>query len=274
MHGAGSERRCAICEKYRARAGGPVWGLHPIFPGRGISRSVVVTGCRSTTASDHGAETRPPSAGIVDRALNPRLLLVLAVLGLLSVGGIVVGLLGQRTTSDRNAEPVVDAPRSPFEGAVLPPRVRAPDFSLANQDGETVTMSALRGRPVIVTFLYTDCDESCPPQAQLIKGALDELGHDVPALAVTVDPPNDTAEKARGFLLEQRLMGRLDFVLGSRRELTPVWKGFAIQPQLDDAEHQARIMLIDRDGFQRVSFTVDHATPRRIAHDLRMLEGA
>ena len=205
--------------------------------------------------------------------MNPRLLLVLAATGLLAVVGMAVGLAGQRDEEPAaTVEPVADAPRLPFEGASLPAGVRAPDFSLRDQDGRPVTMRALRGRPVIVTFLYTDCDESCPPQAQLIKGALDELGHGVPALAVAVNPPHDTPEKARAFLLEQRMSGRMDFVLGSRRELERVWKGFAIQPQLPDAEHQARIMLIDPNGFQRVSFTVDHATPARIAHDLRVLE--
>ena len=39
-------------------------------------------------------------------------------------------------------------------------------------------MRELRGRPAIVTFLYTTCEDTCPTQAQQIKGALDELGED------------------------------------------------------------------------------------------------
>jgi protein SCO1 len=60
-------------------------------------------------------------------------------------------------------------------------------------------------------------------------------------------------------------------VLGSRPELERVWKGFAIQPQLPDAEHQARTVLIDAHGFQRVGFPVDQLTPERLASDLRTL---
>ena len=199
--------------------------------------------------------------------MNPRLAIVLAVLGVLSLAGIAIGLLGQRAGS--SAEP--DAPPLRFEGAVLPEGVRAPDFALTDQDGKRISMRALRGRPAIVTFLYTDCDETCPAQAQQIKGALDELGTDVTALAIAVNPPSDTAEKARRFLLEQRMTGRMDFVLGSRKELQPVWKGFAIQPQEQDLEHQARIVLIDAKGLQRVGFPADQATPERIAHDIREL---
>src|SRR3712207_7415571 len=45
---------------------------------------------------------------------------------------------------------------------------------------------------------------------------------------------------AQRFLHKQGMVGRMDFVLGSRRELEPVWKGFFVQPQLPDSEHQAR----------------------------------
>ncbi len=80
-------------------------------------------------------------------------------------------------------------------------------------------MRDFRGRPVIVTFLYTNCDETCPPQAQQIKGALDQLEEDVPALAIAVDPANDTPERARAFLTEQRMTGRMEFVVGDEEEL-------------------------------------------------------
>jgi protein SCO1/2 len=150
--------------------------------------------------------------------------------------------------------------------------VPAPDFRLKNQDGETVSMRSLRGRPVVVTFLYTTCQDSCPIQAQTVRGALDELGHDVPALAIAVDPPRDTPERAQAFLAKQRATGRIDFVLGSRAELRPVWEGFAILPQSVTQEHQARFTLVDSRGFQRIGYPGAEATPERLAHDLRLLE--
>jgi len=125
---------------------------------------------------------------------------------------------------------------------------------------------------VIVTFLYTHCDDTCPPAAQQVKGALDELGHDVPALAIAVEPARDTAASARAFLSKQRMLGRMRFVLGERSELAPIWRGYAIRPQAPGEEHQARIVLVDGRGFQRVGFPVDQATPEGIANDLRMLE--
>jgi protein SCO1 len=149
--------------------------------------------------------------------------------------------------------------------------VRTPDFTLRDQDGRPVSMRALRGRPAVVTFLYSRCEDSCPAEAQQVKGALDDLGRDVPVLAISVKPEEDTRASARHFIEEQGMTGRMDFVLGSRPELARLWKGFAISPQTERVEHQARIALIDGEGYQRVGFPLDQATPERIAHDLREL---
>jgi protein SCO1 len=195
--------------------------------------------------------------------VNPRIVVALFLVGAFALGAIVLaaGGRGSGETSPNT-----------FEGSLMPKGLRAPDFQLRNQDGEPVSMRSLRGRPVVVTFLYTTCQDSCPIQAQTVRGALDELGHDVPALAIAVDPPRDTPARAQAFLSEQRATGRIDFVLGSRAELRPVWDGFAIRPQSVTEEHQARFTLVDRRGFQRVGYPGAEATPERLAHDLRLLE--
>jgi protein SCO1/2 len=198
------------------------------------------------------------------RRVNPRIAVALLVAGVAALGLIVLG-----ATSGGDSEPV--APPNTFAGASMP-HVSAPDFELKDQEGKRVSMRALRGRPVAVTFLYTHCQDTCPIMAQTIRGALDDLGHDLPALAIAVDPPNDTPRSARKFLAEQRVTGRLDFVLGSRAELRPVWRGFGVQPQRVTQEHIARITLVDARGIQRVGYPGSQATPERIAHDLRLLE--
>jgi protein SCO1/2 len=69
------------------------------------------------------------------------------------------------------------------------------------------------------------------------------------------------------------MTGRMSFALGTRSELEPVWRGFSVQPQRDDLEHTGRMVLVDAKGLQRVGFPLQEATPERIAHDLRLLEG-
>jgi len=197
--------------------------------------------------------------------VNPRVLLALVLLAVFALGAAVLAA-GARDGGDS------ESASSKFEGALMPKGVRAPEFALRDEYGKRISMRGFRGKPVVVSFLYTHCQNTCPAQAQTVRGALDDLGHDLPAVAISVDPPRDTADSARAFLSKQHALGRLHFVLGSRSQLSPVWKGFAIQPQTRDEEHQARITLVDKRGYQRIGFPGGQATPERLAHDLKLLE--
>jgi protein SCO1/2 len=198
--------------------------------------------------------------------VNGRILIALFLIAVFALGAIVLA-----APRDEDDDGVATA-GTRFEGAVMPEGLKAPDFTLRNQDGETISMRDFRGQPVIVTFLYTHCEDTCPVQAQTIRGALDDLGEDVPAIAIAVDPPRDTPESARAFLSEQRALGRIDFVLGSRAELKPLWDDYFIRPQTVTEEHNARFTLVDERGFQRVGYPGFEATSERIAHDIRLLQ--
>jgi protein SCO1 len=161
---------------------------------------------------------------------------------------------------------------SAFEGATMPAGVRAPDFSLRDQRGRRVTMKEYRGSPVIVTFLYSHCHDTCPIQAQQIKGALDQLGHDVPALAISVDPRRDTPKSVDRFDAEQGIGHRLRWVLGRASRLRPLWEGYNTTSELPSQEHLARLVLVDKRGFQRIGYPSQEVTPERLAHDIRLLE--
>ncbi len=193
---------------------------------------------------------------------------------LVALAVVIVAALGISNDNASNAQPsaVVDAPQSAFAGATLPPGVRAPDFSLKDENGKRVTMKEYRGKPVVVTFMYSHCHDTCPVQAQQIKGALNDLGHPLPALSISVDPSGDTPKSVHHFNAEQGVTGRIRWVLGRESQLRPLWEGFHTTSQSASSEHLARIMLIDKRGFQRIGYPVSQVTPERLAHDLRLLE--
>ena len=193
-----------------------------------------------------------------------RLRLALFVTGLLAItaiAGVLMFAVGERTV-----------PTAAFAGATRPPDMPRADFAVRDERGEMLRLSQMRGKPVVVTFLYTTCRDTCPLTAQQIRIALDDLGHDVPVVAVSVDPANDTASRARAFLLEQGLEGRMRWALGSREELQRLWKAYGIQPQSEDAEHTASTILLDKRGVQRVGFAASVLTPDGLAHDIAKLE--
>lgn len=160
-----------------------------------------------------------------------------------------------------------------WAGFVRPPGAMAPDFRLRDQDGEPVTMAEYRGRPVAMTFVYSTCEDTCPALVDQVRGALDDTGADVPLLAVSVDPANDTPARARRFLNERRMTGRARFLLGDERALRPLWNGYGVVPQRGALDHSATVVLVDGQGRQRVGFPYDQLTPDALAHDIRRLTG-
>jgi protein SCO1 len=194
--------------------------------------------------------------------------------GLIALAVVIIAARGVSDSTSSSAQPSgpVHAPKSGFEGAQLPPGIRAPDFKLLDERGRRVTMKEYRGKPVVVTFLYSHCHDTCPIQAQQIKGALDDLGHDLPALAISVDPPGDDPRSVARFNDEQGVTGRIRWVLGRESQLRPLWEGYHTTSQSPQTEHMARLVLVDKRGFQRIGYPSSQVTPERLAHDLRLLE--
>jgi len=183
---------------------------------------------------------------------------------------VLLGILAFLLLSD----PGADSSRLPatrFAGAIRPSSPPA-RFALRDQDGKLITAASLRGQPVIVAFMYSTCQNECPTMAQQIRGALDRLGSDVPVIAVSVDPANDTPSSAKRFLAAQHLGGRMNFLLAAEPKLQPVWREFGIEPQETGREHTAIVVLLDADGHQRIGFPLSELTPEGIAHDVRVLE--
>jgi protein SCO1/2 len=183
---------------------------------------------------------------------------------------VLAGALGVVLLARAGDGPGLQAGR--FAGS-LRPAIPPSDFTLRDETGRAVSLADFRGRVTVLTFLFTTCEDTCPVTATTIRGALDDLGHDVPTLAVSVDPANDTPRSARRFLSQRRMgNGRMRFLLGDRAQLTPVWDAFGIRPQGDGFEHSAYVVLLDRTGRQRVSFPVATLTSEDLVHDIRVLE--
>lgn len=202
----------------------------------------------------------------------------LAIFAALAVAALaVVGLVALR---DERPAPPAAAPAGPYRGGEPPSGIRLADFELRDDTGELVRSRDLRGKVVVVTFLDSQCTESCPLIAVQIARAVDRLTAEerrlVEAVAISTDPAEDTPQSIRAFLRRNRAHGRLRYVGGGRpaRELRPVWKRFQILSSLDSGEdtlHSAPVRIYDGHGVWVSSL---HAgvdlTPENLVHDIRI----
>jgi protein SCO1 len=186
--------------------------------------------------------------------------------------GAIVGCSTSRSSSPSPSPPNTN---SGFDGALLPAGAPAHGFTLTDQRGRPVSLRDYRGRVTILTFLYTTCRSACMLIAQQIRGALDELGPGVGALAVSVDPAGDSRARVRAFLEGASLRGRLEYLSGSRAQLEQVWRAYGVVPASAGESAYARtapVLLLDREGRERVLFELEQLTPESLAHDARKIE--
>ncbi|HUH80933.1 MAG TPA: SCO family protein [Solirubrobacteraceae bacterium] len=164
-----------------------------------------------------------------------------------------------------------------FEGAALPlGGLPAPDFSLREESGRTVTLSSLRGRPVVLAFLYPGCGPSCVLIAEQIRGALDDLGHPVPVVIVNAGPSPSPPAAVRRFLDEVSLSRRALFLDGPPGRLRRIWRQYRVVPGSAGRAAfatAAEVRLLDAQGRQRVVYGTEQLTPEALAHDIARLQG-
>ena len=163
-----------------------------------------------------------------------------------------------------------------FAGGELDPPQPTPDFTLTDQAGQKVSLADQRGKLVLLTFLYTNCPDVCPLITQNLNQALQMLGterDDVRVLAVSVDPEGDTPKSVDEYAKAHHLLPEFHYLIGSRDELTKVWKAYDVAAVASDPElvdHTAYTMLVDQSGEGRVIYD-SQVKAKDVVHDVRAL---
>jgi len=193
-------------------------------------------------------EPAAPGAASLKRL---RLALVIAV-ALLAAA--VVALVLFRPQNDQSSAAATGTPSAIWAAG----EKQAPDFRLTDEHGNPVTISGLRGRRVIVTFLDPHCTTFCPRESLVLNDALRTFPPaERPAVvAVSVDP------KTRSFTVLQKEARRFKWLpqwrwaVGSAPQLNPVWGAYHIQvvPAAHDIGHTEAAYLVDANGDQRALF--------------------
>jgi cytochrome oxidase Cu insertion factor (SCO1/SenC/PrrC family) len=198
------------------------------------------------------------------------------LLALAALGGIGIGFVARAVAGPAGSAP--DLPAMHGQASWAPGGRAAAPFRLRDHNGARVSLAALRGRPVLLTFLDSRCEEQCTTTGVDLGMMLRRMApDDRPTLVVvSVDPPGDTRASIRRAMAEWRLAGpwRWHWLRGTRRELAPVWAayGITVQPTTTDITHGLALYLVDRRGFQRTGYLFPFL-PNFVALDLQRLAG-
>jgi protein SCO1/2 len=177
-----------------------------------------------------------------------------------------------------SSKPVVEHKSSPFQGAVANPPKPAPPLKLRDSTGKALDIASLRGKVVLITFIYSHCPDICPLITGNLHTVVKQLGPraaGVQVVAVSTDPRGDTPGAVKKFLALHQMTGTMRYLLGSKSELGNVWKSWGIvaapdKANPDQVEHSALIYGISSSGKITTLYPANFK-PAQIVHDVPLL---
>lgn len=161
----------------------------------------------------------------------------------------------------------------------------APDFTLLDVEGRAVRLTELRGRVVLLAFIYTSCPSACPLLTQRMAVLQQRLRAErllparVALVSITVDPQRDTAAAlgryARAFGAHR---DGWRFLRESPERQAPVLAAYdewTTRTSSGELDHPARLHLIDAQGRVREIYNLARFDERQAFLDIvSLLRGA
>jgi len=178
------------------------------------------------------------------------------------------------------SESPAPAASSGFE--LLKPGETVPDAPFVDQDGRKTTLSALKGKTVVLTFIYTQCPlpTFCPLMDRHFVAIQERLEAD-PALSkvhlatVSFDPVTDTPPVLKKHAQQLGAdLARWTFLTGDRDDIDRFGSRFGVTIARDQSDpknitHNLRTVIIDADGKLVKTYTGNEWTPDQILADLK-----
>jgi cytochrome oxidase Cu insertion factor (SCO1/SenC/PrrC family) len=129
----------------------------------------------------------------------------------------------------------------------------APDFRLTNQFGQQVSLSAFRGKVVVLAFTDSECTTICPLTTMSMleaKQLLGRDGQDVQLLGIDANPDATAVSDVMAYSRSHAMVNQWDFLTGSPAQLRAVWKAYNIYVQIQSGQvdHTPALFVINQRG--------------------------
>jgi len=211
-----------------------------------------------------GGAVRPPPPS----RPRPRLTLVAAVLAGLAILGAGAFVALELHDNPRGAS-----------GTLLGSAIGGP-FKLVDQNGKTVTNTALEGKWLLVYFGYTHCPDACPTALNNIALALADLGaekNEVRPVFITIDPERDTPQALKDYVaaFDAPILALTGSAAAVGQAANEYRVYYAKHPEAGgdySMDHTSIIYVMDPKGRFTASFTGEDP-PAEIAARLKKLLG-
>jgi protein SCO1/2 len=158
------------------------------------------------------------------------------------------------------ALPAAQAQRPDYEAALRASQAaigQAPaDFAFRDSRGREVGLASFRGRPLVVSFVYTGCFQACPVATRFLAGAVrsarDALGADsFEVVTIGFNQPFDDAQAMASFARQNRIDDeRWHFLAPGAGDVDALATafGFSYVRTPKGFDHVTQATIVDADG--------------------------
>jgi protein SCO1/2 len=130
------------------------------------------------------------------------------------------------------------------------------DYAFTGSDGQPVSLHAFRGKPLLVSMVFTSCHHVCPTTtrrlAQAVRAAREVLGDDsFSVVTIGFDTVNDTPSAMRTFARQQSVQDmNWAFLSATSSTIEALAEdlGFIYFASPRGFDHLTQVSVIDRDG--------------------------
>ncbi len=151
------------------------------------------------------------------------------------------------------------------------------DTRLVDQNGKTVSLAALKGKPLVVDFIYTSCPGPCLMETAKLTHVAARLGADlgwkVTIVSITVDPDHDGPARLREYAQQQGADKKgWYFLTGSPADVDRALAGFKMFREKGpdgSVGHLVDMILIGPDGREVREYDGQIVKPKEIVDDVR-----
>ena len=128
--------------------------------------------------------------------------------------------------------------------------------TLRDIDGQSFELDSLRGKPLVISMIYTSCHHVCPTITKNLGSAVgiasEALGEDsFTVITVGFDWAVDTPDRMRLYASERRIDApNWRFLAGDSESITALSKdiGFLFYPSAKGFDHLTQTTVVDADG--------------------------
>jgi protein SCO1/2 len=151
-----------------------------------------------------------------------------------------------------------------------------PDVSLIDQHGKAISLASLKGKPVLIDFIYTSCSSTCPVLTSKIAAVARELGPalgaNVTIVSITLDPEHDGPAQLAAYAKSQTAdnNGWL-FLTGKPADIDQVLAAFKLRRMRESdgsIMHSVSAFLLGPDGHQIRQYNALDVSAKAVAADI------